>query len=113
MHLRPQRPPEQASGEAPPPQWMSVQGEQEYGVESHLTFDVQAAAERLQVGSDWLARQARAGRVPHVRLGRSRRFTEENLQAILSQFQQPVAPTPVPASVDPWARPSRSRRRAS
>lgn len=90
-----------------------AQGEGEDGVDDELTVDLHTAAQRLHIGAEWLARQARAGTVPHVRLGRSRRFTEENLQAILSQFQQPVAPAPVPVSVDPWARPSRARRRAS
>ena len=78
-----------------------------------MTFDLTAAARRLQVGPDWLARQARAGKVPHVRMGRSRRFTEANLKAILELFEQPATPAPLPPARDPWARPVLGRRRAS
>ncbi len=86
-----------------------ARAEGEDGVDDELTVDLPTAAQRLGVGAEWLARQARAGRVPHVRLGRSRRFTEQNLQAILGHFQQPVTRQPLPAHVDSWARPSRAR----
>jgi excisionase family DNA binding protein len=40
-------------------------------------------AERLGVRTDWVWAQARAGRIPHVRLGRYRRFRESALEAWL------------------------------
>ena len=80
-------------------------------VDEPLAFDLPAAAQRLRVGAEWLACQARAGKVPHVRMGRSRRFTEANLVAILALFEQPTAPAPLPPAVDSWARPVRGRRR--
>ena len=44
-----------------------------------LTAD--EVAERLGVRTDWVWAQARAGRIPHVRLGRYRRFRESALEA--------------------------------
>jgi excisionase family DNA binding protein len=38
-------------------------------------------AERLGMRTDWVWAQARAGRIPHVRLGRYRRFPESSLDA--------------------------------
>src|SRR5947209_9976952 len=40
-------------------------------------------AERLGMRTDWVWAQARAGRIPHVRLGRYRRFRESALEAWL------------------------------
>ncbi len=44
---------------------------------------VEEVAERLGVTKDWVWAQARAGRIPHVRLGRYRRFREEAIEAWL------------------------------
>jgi excisionase family DNA binding protein len=44
-----------------------------------LTAD--QVAERLGVKTGWVWAQARAGRIPHVRLGRYRRFREEAVDA--------------------------------
>jgi len=38
-------------------------------------------AERLGVKTQWVWAQARAGRIPHVRLGRYRRFRESAIEA--------------------------------
>jgi excisionase family DNA binding protein len=38
-------------------------------------------AQRLGVRTDWVWAQARAGRIPHVRIGRYRRFRESALEA--------------------------------
>jgi excisionase family DNA binding protein len=38
-------------------------------------------AERLGVSKDWVWAQARAGAIPHVRLGRYRRFRAEAIEA--------------------------------
>jgi excisionase family DNA binding protein len=43
-----------------------------------LTVD--EVAERLGVTKDWVWARARAGRIPHVQLGRYRRFREEALE---------------------------------
>ena len=51
-----------------------------------LTAD--EVAERLGVTKDWVWAQARAGRIPHVRLGRYRRFREEAIDAWLQQLEQ-------------------------
>jgi excisionase family DNA binding protein len=44
-----------------------------------LTVD--EVAQRLGVTKDWVWAQARAGRIPHVRLGRYVRFEPEELRA--------------------------------
>ena len=51
-----------------------------------LTVD--EVAERLGVTKDSVWAQARAGRIPHVRLGRYRRFREEAIDAWLLQLEQ-------------------------
>src|SRR5919205_657993 len=51
-----------------------------------LTVD--EVAERLGVTKDWVWAQARAGRIPHVQLGRYRRFREEALDAWLAELEQ-------------------------
>jgi excisionase family DNA binding protein len=47
---------------------------------SPLLSDDQAA-ELLNVPASWLGREARAGRVPHVRLGHYRRYQRDELLA--------------------------------
>ena len=49
-----------------------------------LTVD--EVAERLGVTKDWVWAQARAGRIPHVQLGRYRRFREEALERWLEDL---------------------------
>jgi len=61
------------------------------------------AAARLGCGEDWLARQARAGLVPHVKFGRSRRFTQAHLIEIVASREQVAS--------DPWVRSDRSEAR--
>ena len=50
-----------------------------------LTVD--EVAERLGVTKDWVWAQARAGRIPHVQLGRYRRFREEALEQWLAELE--------------------------
>ena len=50
-----------------------------------LTVD--EVAERLGVTKDWVWAQARAGRIPHVQLGRYRRFREEALERWLAELE--------------------------
>ena len=55
-------------------------------------------AERLGMKTEWVWAQARAGRIPHVRLGRYRRFRESAVEAWLSDLETggttPTAGTP-------------------
>ena len=44
-------------------------------------------AERLGVKPGWVWAQARAGRIPHVQLGRYRRFREEALEDWLRELE--------------------------
>ena len=44
-------------------------------------------AERLGVSQEWVWAQARAGRIPHVRLGRYRRFREEAISEWLRRLE--------------------------
>jgi excisionase family DNA binding protein len=59
-------------------------------------------AERLGMRTDWVWAQARAGRIPHIRLGRYRRFRESAVEAWLRELEAkstvvtPAAPTPLP-----------------
>lgn len=50
-----------------------------------LTVD--EVADRLGVTKDWVWAQARAGRIPHVRLGRYRRFREEAIEEWLRELE--------------------------
>jgi excisionase family DNA binding protein len=44
-------------------------------------------AQRLGVTPQWVWAQARAGLIPHVRLGRYRRFRESTVEAWLSDLE--------------------------
>ena len=57
-----------------------------------LTVD--EVAERLGVTKDWVWAQARAGRIPHVQLGRYRRFREEALERWLEELETRSAAQP-------------------
>jgi excisionase family DNA binding protein len=48
----------------------------------------QDVAERLGVTTAWVWAQTRAGRIPHVQLGRHRRFREEAIDEWLSRLEQ-------------------------
>jgi excisionase family DNA binding protein len=54
-------------------------------VERLLTAD--ELAERLGMKTEWVWAQARAGRIPHVRLGRYRRFRESAVEAWLHDLE--------------------------
>ena len=53
---------------------------------------VEQVAERLGVTKDWVWAQARAGRIPHVRLGRYRRFREEALEQWVAELERLSGP---------------------
>lgn len=44
-------------------------------------------AERLGMKTEWVWAQARAGRIPHVRLGRYRRFRESTVEEWLRELE--------------------------
>jgi excisionase family DNA binding protein len=44
-------------------------------------------AERLGMKTEWVWAQARAGQIPHVRLGRYRRFRESAVEAWLRDLE--------------------------
>ena len=52
-------------------------------------------AERLRVKTEWVWAQARAGRIPHVQLGRYRRFRESAIEAWLSELETGGAADPL------------------
>ena len=45
-------------------------------------------AERLGVGVKWVWAQARAGKIPHVKLGRYQRFRPETIDAWIAQLEE-------------------------
>ena len=45
-------------------------------------------AERLGVGVKWVWAQARAGSIPHVRLGRYKRFRAEAIAAWIAELEE-------------------------
>jgi excisionase family DNA binding protein len=65
-------------------------------------------AERLGMKTEWVWAQARAGRIPHVRLGRYRRFRESAVEEWLRELETGGAGRPS----SPPARPIPLRRRA-
>jgi len=50
-----------------------------------LTADDVAAL--LGVGADWIYSETRAGRIPHVKLGRYRRYRRESIAAWLAELE--------------------------
>lgn len=65
-----------------------------------LVYSVAEAAELLNVGEWWLNNEAKAARVPHVKLGRTRGFTRAHVDEILAAAEQkPSEPKKPSASV--------------
>jgi excisionase family DNA binding protein len=60
-------------------------------------------AERLGMRTDWVWAQARAGRIPHIRLGRYRRFRESAVEAWLGELETGGAVAPPTARATPIA----------
>jgi excisionase family DNA binding protein len=65
-------------------------------------------AQRLGMKTEWVWAQARAGRIPHVRLGRYRRFRESAVEEWLREIETggPSRPS------SQQSRPMQMRRRA-
>lgn len=75
-----------------------------------LLLDTHSAAEQLGVSYDWLKKRAAARTVPCTRLGRSVRFSAENLEAIVRAGETRPYPPGQPYMV---AEPPPTRRRRS
>ena len=43
---------------------------------------------------DWVARETRAGRIPSVKVGRDRRYTDQHLTAYLASLDRPRGGNP-------------------
>jgi excisionase family DNA binding protein len=65
--------------------------------ESVDRLTAQESADRLGVNTQWVWAQARAGRIPHVRLGRYRRFRESAVEAWICELEanSTVPPSPL------------------
>lgn len=76
--------------------------------------DYAAAAEWLGMSESWLRKQVAAGEVPHVKLGREVKFTEDHLETILRDRERLPKPRLTAAKVtSARAKASTSTRRAA
>ena len=62
------------------PEPVSV-GVARFGVDSARLLEAEDVAKYLGVRTDWVYREVRAGRLPHIRLGRAVRFRRESIEA--------------------------------
>lgn len=60
-------------------------------VETGRLYTIPEAAERLAVKESWLRDRVTARLVPHARLGRHVRFTDEHLAQIVAAAEEPTA----------------------
>jgi excisionase family DNA binding protein len=51
-------------------------------------LDAEDVAAMVGMGVDWVYAQARAGRIPHVKLGRCTRFRRESVEQWLAELEQ-------------------------
>jgi len=65
-----------------------VRGRMAGGSDAAKLLTAEEVAERLDVGVKWVWAQARAGRIPHVRLGRYKRFRSEAIDAWLAELEE-------------------------
>jgi excisionase family DNA binding protein len=54
-------------------------------------LEVEDVANYLGVRTDWVYREVRAGRLPHIRLGRAVRFRRESIEAWVDSRERGVA----------------------
>ena len=57
-------------------------------VSSAKLLTAEEVADRLGVGVKWVWAQARVGAIPHVRLGRYKRFRPEAIDAWIAQLEE-------------------------
>jgi excisionase family DNA binding protein len=55
---------------------------------SEKLLTAEEVADRLDVGVKWVWAQARAGKIPHVKLGRYKRFRSEAIDAWIAQLEE-------------------------
>lgn len=65
---------------------------------------ISEAAAELNVPENWLRKKVSAGQVPHTRIGRHVRFTEEHLRQIVTAGEQPVLRPSTTRGLSPRAR---------
>jgi len=53
-------------------------------------LEVEDVADYLGVRTDWVYREVRAGRLPHIRLGRAVRFRRESIEAWVDSRERGV-----------------------
>jgi excisionase family DNA binding protein len=82
MHRHAERPGSVSSSEEEP-----SEGTRGRGSPAKL-LTAEEVAERLGVGVKWVWAQARSGTIPHVRLGRYKRFRPEAIDAWLAQLEE-------------------------
>jgi len=59
------------------------------------TYSVAEVGDLLGKSADWVAEQCRQGRLPHLRVGQSRRFTAAHVEEIVTALElrpRPVSP---------------------
>ena len=59
-----------------------------------LTYTEAEAAERLNLPLTWIAKERRAGRIPHQKFGRHIRYTDDHIAAILKRHEVQAAGDP-------------------
>jgi excisionase family DNA binding protein len=71
-------------------------------------YTIPEAAELLHVPEGWLRKKVSAGAVPHTRLGKHVRFTDEHLLRIVEQGESEPVSIPIATSQGLSARSRRS-----
>ena len=67
---------------------MPEHSQQNGGDADSRLLDASAVAELLHVPTSWVYAETRAGRLPHVRIGRYRRFRPAAIQAWVEEHEQ-------------------------
>lgn len=60
------------------------------GGDSARLLEAEDVANYLGVRTDWVYREVRAGRLPHIRLGRAVRFRSESIEAWIDSRERGV-----------------------
>lgn len=96
LYPTPPLPPDEVEPPPPPVIEVVVPPADAHGCVGELrVYNYEEAAEILGVGHEWLRAQVGKQAVPHARLGKYVRFTEDHLQEILDAATVPVAAAPV------------------
>jgi excisionase family DNA binding protein len=60
------------------------------GADSARLLEAEDVANYIGVRTDWVYREVRAGRLPHIRLGRAVRFRRESIEAWIDSRERGV-----------------------